>query len=259
MRALLREPLVHFVVLGALVFCAQWLLSGDDERVIEVTANTRDRAAGEYEKRTGREPSAAEADALVERWVEDEALYRKAIELGLDKNDPVIRQRLVTKMRFLLRTAREPSDAELQTYLDAHRARYDAPGRFSFAHVFSKTKPAGVKVQQALAAGASPKGLGAPFPLGSQVTRQTAEYIGARFGERFVASLGGAERGVWVGPIESSFGWHAVRVNAQELGQPVALVAVKAAVRRDYLEEAREAAQVQAVEALLDEFEVRLP
>ena len=130
MRRLLREPLLHFLLLGALLFLAYgWLnragLAAPDEIVV-----SRSQVEGlvmQFERVWQRAPTAEERQALIDSWVRDEVFYREALAMGLEQDDPVVRRRLSQKVQFILDTGSAsgpPTDAELQAWLDAHADRY---------------------------------------------------------------------------------------------------------------------------------------
>src|SRR6185369_12271892 len=139
---LLREPLVHFLVLGAGLFLAAGLMSNGDGAEpgrIVVTTGQIEHLAGGYERVHQRPPLADELDGLIRDWVREEAYCREALALGLDRDDPVIRQRLRQKMEFVsddVAAAAEPTDADLQRYLDDHPDAFRLERRFTFSQVY---------------------------------------------------------------------------------------------------------------------------
>ena len=127
-RGLWREPLVQMVVLGVAIFAFDaWRRSGDtDPQTIEVTDTVRQHVASELKVRLGRAPSDEELEAGVQRWIDREVLYREALALGLDRDDPVIRDRLVRKVEFIQQSvapAIEVDDATLRFQLNRLRGR----------------------------------------------------------------------------------------------------------------------------------------
>jgi peptidyl-prolyl cis-trans isomerase C len=143
--SLLREPLVHFVVLGTALFLLYARVAPEPAHEIVVPASLVQGLVRDAERRTGRTPTPAEAEAMVERWIDDEVRYREALALGLDRGDLIVRRRLVQKMDFLLAGSTPvpaPTDAELAAWLAAHPDQYAAPDRLSFEHVFAAARPA---------------------------------------------------------------------------------------------------------------------
>ena len=167
---LFREPLVHFFLLGALLFGVQRLLTGNP-RVILVTPGLEAELARQFQDAQGRTPDAAELAAKLHEWEHDEALFREALRRHLDRDDPSVRSVLVDKMRALAAfevPQRSPSEAELQSWLTAQRSRYETPLRYDFEFVkFPKAEGNAAadleRFEQALRAGASPSSLQRPI------------------------------------------------------------------------------------------------
>ena len=135
--AWLHEPLVHFLVLGALVFGADQVMVGraDDPRSIVVGADVDSQARQVFKAARGRDPEASELTALRQVWLDNELLYREGLALGVDKGDTVIRERVIFKALSIVdaNTRRPPvDDAVLRAWFEKHRARYDEPARYDF-------------------------------------------------------------------------------------------------------------------------------
>lgn len=161
------EPTLHFFVLGLLLFALHRALVGDP-RTIVVTPGLEAELARRFEDLHGRAPSALELGAELRQWKRDEAVFREARRLGLDRDDPTVRGALVAKMRAIAAAevvAREPSDAELQRWLAAHRELYETPLRYDFEYVaFSRAAADAAaereRFERAVRDGAGPATLG---------------------------------------------------------------------------------------------------
>lgn len=267
-RSLLREPLVHFAALGALIFVgAQLLEDAEDEEdaraPIVVTDHLRDTLAEDRFRRVGERPEGEELDALVTGHVRDEALYREALRLGLDQGDTIVRRRLVQKMEFVLQGAAEvaePSDEDLASYLEAHAEEFRAPMRVAFEHIYLSRDARGddlaqdaAAVREALAGDdpSSAPQLGDPFIAGARFALATEGDIAGRMGVEFAAAVTAAEVGVWTGDLESSYGLHIVRVTEREDARARPLDEVREAVLRGWLADARERAAEEAVQEIV--------
>ena len=140
----LAEPAVHFFALGVLLFVAHRVFVGPPRTVV-VTPGLKAELARRFQDTNGRAPSVAEQVAEVRNWETDEALFREALRHHLDRDDPGIRTILVDKMRALAVyevPKREPTDAELDAWLAAHRSLYETPPRYDFEFVtFPKGEP----------------------------------------------------------------------------------------------------------------------
>ena len=250
-RPLWREPLLHFVLLALGILGAEQLLARpagpapvvlDDAFVAGLQAEARERG---------------DAGDPVARWLAEEALFREALALGLDRGDPIVRRRLVQKMEFLLRSelaAGEPSEAELEALLARDRERYQPPLRVAFEHVFFDGErhadaPASARASLAGAGGSDPAG-GDPFLLGSTFSLAPVSAHAARLGASFAEGLAEAPAGTWHGPVVSTYGAHLVRVTAREESTAPTVDAVRPALRAAWARETEETRLRAAIDAL---------
>lgn len=269
LRTLLREPLVHFILVGFVLFAAGEIhRTRDDAHRIVVTPQREAHLAARYELQFGARPDARTLTQLVERDVEEEMLFRRGIALELDKDDEIVRRRIVQKMRFLLEdlsAPTEPSDAELSAYYQAHAARYAAPPRLTFSHVYFSCAEgehaAHERASQALYLLSSGKvqvnELGDPFPDSYHFSAYEPEQVDRLFGRtEFSEAAVSAPLGRWVGPYRSAYGWHLVRVDARSEAQQLQLATVRDRVRTDYLLDAQARTNATAFDSLAREFAV---
>jgi hypothetical protein len=246
MRRLLGEPLLHFLVFGALLFALYAAVNRDAPGAPDEIVVDRARAenlAAQFERVWQRPPTAEELHGLVDGFVREEVLYREGIALGLDRDDPVVRRRVGQKMSFLAdaQAPAEASDTELQAWLDAHEGEYRVEPRTSLRQVYFDPARRGARLDADLAAarGALAAERGAepgdatllPATLDSASTSELAR----GFGEEFAEAVSALPVGGWHGPVASSYGVHLVEVRAREPGRTPALAEVRAAVERDLL------------------------
>lgn len=266
-QALRREPLVHFLLAGALLFGLYALVADPHQAepdAITVTAAQVEALAAGFARTWGRQPDPAELDELIDEYVVEELFYREALALGLDRDDTVIRRRLRQKMEFLADAApAEASDAELAAHLAAHPDRFAAEPRTSFVQVFLAADRPGVAEVAAqllarLEAGAvaDPLVLGDPTLLPSGLEAATPRDIDSVFGPDVTAALAAAPVGRWSGPVRSGYGWHLVRVTARTAATVPDLAAVRPAVLADWQEAQRRAAVAASVAALRAKYRV---
>ena len=215
-----REPLIHFLALGALVYLAlTWGGTPVDpaSRVIAVGPEQQAQIALSFERTMGRAPTDAELDAGIEKYVRDEVLYREALRLGLEDDDAVVRQRLISKMDMSAgfgAQAGEPGDAVLRAFFEANLARYAGPAAVSFDQLFFDSQ---ADASAALIAGPQ---AGQRIDLPASVEDMPMREVQSRFGELFARTLTPLEPGDdWQGPLPSGFGWHLVRLRDRELGE----------------------------------------
>jgi peptidyl-prolyl cis-trans isomerase C len=268
-RRLLREPLVHFVLLGVALFVLQRAVApAGDDREIVVPASLADGLARDYARRAAHEPTPEEREKLLQRWIDDEVLYREALALGLDRDDVIVRRRLVQKMGFLLEGSAPvpaPTDADLAAFFAANAQRWARPDRVSIEHVFASYGTPGVEAEDRvtawipeLAAGRSPASFGDPFMRGRVMTRASEDQLAGGFGADFAKAVIALPEGVWSGPIASSYGAHAVRVTERVPGSVPSLAEIRDAVEKDWRDEQRESLDRQAVETLRRQWSVRI-
>ena len=272
MRSLLREPLVHFLVAGALLFALYAGLTGSDgDRSHRIVVDEERVAllARSFERTWLRPPSAAELRGLVEDHVTEEILYREALALGLDRDDPVVRRRMRQKMEFLNLEvpASEPGEEELRAYLAAHPERFRAPTRLSLEQLFldpASPRPVSERAAELLgrlSAGEGPEGLGDPTLLPRQLEDVTPAELAGSFGPAFAEAVAEAPVGAWSGPWPSAFGAHLVRVAGRAAPGAPELGEVRPALEREWQAERREQATQRFYRSLREryEVEVRMP
>jgi hypothetical protein len=213
-NALRREPLVHFLALAALLFVAYDLLTPAEPRSIVIERASVDALARQQEELLGRPLSEDERRALVESAIDDEVLLREAYRRGLDR-DAVVRRHLVQKMRFILgEEAPEPTEAQLEAYLEANRERYRTPPAVTVDHVFyadHAAVPDTLLVQ--LENGVEIEGLGdSLFMLGNTLPRYSLRDLIGLMGPEVARRVFELPAGGWHGPLQSERGVHFVRV-----------------------------------------------
>jgi hypothetical protein len=225
-RPLLREPLVYFILVGALIFGVDGALRRDVE-TIRITPSVREEITRTLRVRLARSPEPNELQAELENWKQEQALYREGAKMGLLNGDPVVRAHIATK---LLQIAAErnvlppPTDAELRNYLDLHRSKYTSDPTFDFEQVFishtrTDARAHAEEVLSALRGGASPEGLGDWFPRGTQFHRESVSDIFLLLGDQAAKELPGYAAGEW-NLVPGPRGFHAVRVTGVDRGEP---------------------------------------
>lgn len=273
---LVREPLVHFLVLGAGVFVLQALVNPGavTRRTTQIDVGTDELAwiTTTWLQQYRRPPSESELRGLVDDYVRNEVLYREALAMGLDRDDIIIKRRMVQKMGFLAEdaaTERPATRAELERFFTANAERYRLPARLTFTHVYFSTDRRGeaaradaervlVTLRRAGAPARAPD-LGDRFMLQYDFAERAPDEVAQLFGGMFAESLFALPQTPdWQGPVTSSFGLHLVRVIARTPGRMPALDEVAAAVGQDYDLERRNAANARRYAALRDRYTVRI-
>ena len=245
MARIVREPFVHFALLGAAIFIAYRVLAPApvNDAEIVVTADRIAALGAQFSgMNNGRPPNDQQLRGLIERHVRDEMLYRDALALGLDRDDPVVRNRILQKAEILRGDALsvEPSDADLQRYLDAHRDEFDIPARLSFEQVYFDPAKDGdsvdavmARARRSLAAGVRADA-GDRTLLPSAMSRVSPGDISTQFGESFTRALSEIADAAWHGPLISAYGAHLVRITWRGEPTSATLDNARAVVTREW-------------------------
>jgi hypothetical protein len=251
--SLLREPLLHFLAIGAALFLFfHWSGgSGQGASRIVVTAGQIAALEAGHARTWRRPPTEAELKGLIDEYVREEIATREAMAMGLDRDDTVIRRRLRQKFEFSAEDqleARPPTDAELQAYLETYPDRFRREPRLSLRQVHLGPQRGAAlqddarRLLERLATAGPPvdvAALGDSRLLPPTLERAALGEVARTFGDEFAGAVLKLEPGRWAGPIRSSYGLHVVIVDAREGGQMPALADVRPLVERDYMAERR--------------------
>jgi hypothetical protein len=250
-----REPLVHFLLIGAGLFLLFGWRSGPaslpagqagpQSAKIVVPQGDIDQMIATFTRTWQRPPTEEEVKGLIEDFVRNEIYYREALAMGLDRDDSVIRRRMRQKMEFILEdiTAQtEPTDEELLAYMKKHPDSYLVDPQIAFRHVYvnvdKRGKNAEADARQILAqlnAGADPGTVGDPILLDAEIRLSPLWDIKKQFGEEFGRNLLALKSGKWEGPVRSGFGLHLVLVTKRVGGRLPDLKEVREMVKRDWV------------------------
>ena len=258
-RAMMREPLLHFLLGGLGLFLLFNLVSdsnriADDE--IVVTAGQIEHMVSIFKKTRQREPVADELSGLIDNFITEEILYREAKAIGLDQDDTIIRRRLRQKMEFLLDdfTVVEPSDEDLQLFLDNNPDRFRADALISFKQVylneFSRDKAKDLLATLQSGAVDNPDELSESHLLPYRLDFASETAVSAQYGETFKTILFDLDVGRWVGPIESPFGLHLIQIEKIVAGRIPTLPEIQKEVERDWLADFRSTAQREILDQM---------
>jgi peptidyl-prolyl cis-trans isomerase C len=228
MTRLLKDPLVHFLAIGAALFAfAAWrgqsIGAGKEQIVISSAQVEQARDAAALLQ--GRPLTEAELAALIEPAIRDEVLYREALALGLDEEDDEVRRRLIEKMQYLTQDTADPepsSEAELRAFYDASRERFEVPELVTFDQVYFSPGTRGDALRgdvdaglAALRAGRPPVEVGDRTPLRETYQDAPREQVEVLFGDALAEAVFTLAPGDWTGPFESDFGQHLVRLRGR--------------------------------------------
>jgi parvulin-like peptidyl-prolyl cis-trans isomerase-like protein len=271
MRRLLREPLLHFLLLSIALFGVYALArdkASDRTGQIVVTQSQIEQLVIGFTRTWQRPPTAEELTGLIEDRIREEVLYREAMSMGLDRDDTIVRRRLRQKLEFLIPDLASqiapPTERELEAYLQQHADKYRGAPTVSFEQVFfdreRRGKSAWTDAVSALTRLNGPRGsavnldtVGDASLLPIELTRSQESEVARLFGGTFSQSLVKVPPGRWAGPLESSYGLHLVLVREQVAGLVPQMASVREAVLRDLQAERRQ----QALDAAYAKFRTR--
>ncbi len=261
--SLLREPLVHFLVLGLLIFAVDYYMRppADSRRTINVDAKVENTLVTLFKDGQGREPTQEEVDRLVKRWLLNEIYYREALALGLDQGDAMIRSRLVLKMRDVLLNnlvLDPPSDDTLRAWFEANRKRYDTPKRYDIVQFLVADAKSGSRQQAEKLLPVSSGGDTVPEAYANAVRRytgRTRENIADLFGDSFASDLLDRADAGWR-VIGSRKGWHIARVEAVHPAVAADFKKMKLQVKADYGEAQRTIAAFEAIKEIRSRYTI---
>lgn len=274
----LREPLWHFLLIGALLFgLSAWRNRGPagpaGGQRIELTEADVAQLAAEWRAQGLPEPGPERMQSLLDAKIREEVLYREALALGLDQDDVIVKRRLAQKLDFLaedLSALREPGREELHAWFTAHAPDFALPPRATFRHVYFSLDEHGEKTRDVAAAALAKiagrpadapeaAALGDPFMFQNAYADRTPDQVAAGFGGKFAAALFALPPGAWAGPIESGFGWHLVFIEALTPGHVPEFAETEAEVKAEWVASQRAELKERAYAALRAKYEVVLP
>ena len=275
-QRLIREPLVHFLLIGALLFGIHTYIHttnvANRSDVITVSPQLIAQLSKTWERQWKRPPTARELQHLVESNVQEEVLYREALAMNLDQNDTIVRRWLVQKMDFLSRDMIppvEPTDEEIQAYFEEHAQDYVQPARVSFSHIFFDADRRGEKAKSDAVAALNQLNAEKPIPdrapqlgdrfmLNYDYTAQEPLDVRQYFGKTFTDELFALKPDQWQGPVESGYGLHLIRVSDRRPEQPAELSQVYQDVKRTLMDERRIEANDAFYQALLSKYKLKI-
>jgi parvulin-like peptidyl-prolyl isomerase len=274
----LREPLFHFLLIGALLFAVDHYvnpvgIAAPSSKQIQLSVDDLGQLVLLFQAQWRRQPTPDELSRLVEQKVQEEILYREGLAMGLDKDDTIVKRRLAQKLQFLaedVAAAREPDTAELKSWFEKNKAKFAQPSRVSFRHLYfspdrrgqharddaakALAKLAG-QPQDAKMAGS----LADPFMFQDYYRDRAPDYLGKEFGPQFAGAVAKLAPGSWQGPIESGFGWHLVFVDTVIPGRVPAFEEIEPDVKTAWLGQQKSQAWEKAYKEMRAKYTVLLP
>lgn len=268
----LREPLFHFLAIGAGLFLLFGLVGGAGENRtdrIEVSAVQVELLAEGFARTWQRPPTPQELNGLVEDHIREEIYYREAMAMGLDRDDTIVRRRMRQKLEFFtddILASIEPPEEELRTYLSEHPEKFQVAGRVTFEQIYFNRDRRGdsavsdaeklLRRLQAADSKVEPGTLGDPLLLPVEYDDVSQDEVVSRLGRQFAESLDELPIGRWAGPIESGYGFHLVLITDRQPAEAPAFDEVRPVVVREWRAEQREEAKEAFYQGLRGRYEV---
>ncbi|GAA3065053.1 peptidylprolyl isomerase [Rhizobium viscosum] len=277
-QRLLSEPLLHFVVVGVVVFGGYRLFTPMPEEVVDqqkiiLTKDDVRQLAVTWLAQGRPAPTPDEMQSLMDQKVTEEILFREAVSLGLDRDDEIIKRRLAQKMDFLaadLATLDEPSNAQIEEWYAKRSDRFALSPHLSFRHLYFSFDKHGEAAREAAEAAIpsvsgkpadSPEvaSVADPFMFRNYYGDATPDQMAKEFGPDFAKALFTLKPGSWQGPVQSGYGWHLIWVDSIEPGRVPAFEEVAPAVKSAWLDERYAEVKSNALREMRSRYVVSLP
>lgn len=268
-----KEPLFLFILAGILLFISYSALDNylnRDENIVYVSNNEINQLEQSWESRWNRPPTPTERQGLIDQLIKETVLYKTALEMGLDKDDRVIRGRMVQKLEFLgndLIRSPQPSEQDLVTFYDKHRQQYIPEEMIIITHIFfnpdKREDETLADADKALVALSSRgefdgdlTGYGDAFMLQNYYPNRTEREIRKLFGVGFAESVFKLEPGTWHGPVLSGYGTHLVYVHSHQKSEIPAFTVVREQVKTDWMVDMQKKLNDRYIEGLMTRYEI---
>jgi len=271
---LIKEPLFHFLLLGALLFGLYFLITdqqpGENHNQIVITAEDIGQIKALFAKQWQRPPTDQELQGLIDSHVREQVFYREALALGLDKGDTIVRRRLAQKMEFIIADVslpKVPAEPALRGYYDKHPDRYQAPARITFVHIYLNPDQRGGQTEaeanamldalrESSAGAEQHASLGDRFMLEYEFTDRSVDEIERNFGQEFADNIVKLTSNQWHGPVESGYGIHLVYLSEIVPAARRSFDQVRKQVQTDYLFDLRREANDKVYAKLRERYEI---
>lgn len=256
----LREPLLHFLVLGGLLFAVDHALvaRGDDPHTIVVSAEVDSEAIATFTAARGHQPNKEELDALRRVWLDNEVLYREGLALQVDKGDTAIRERVIFKALSVIDSnvkLPKVTDDELRKWFEAHREKYDEPSRYDFDEAALAGEPTEQQVRDFV------KDLNSGTPgdakAGLRVFKgRPQSNLVQSYGQAFADALAKAPPAEWQA-LHTKDGWRAMRLNTITPAKPAVFETLRGVIQQDWTDATASEQRSAAVHALAKKYTIK--
>ena len=257
--AWLREPLLHFIVIGGLLFGIDHALvsKADDPHTIVVGADVDTEAFATFKAARGRDPNPQELEALHRVWLDNEVLYREGLALQVDRGDPAIRERVIFKALSVVDSnVKLPpvDDKVLRAWFEAHRDKYDEPARYDFEEAALSGTNSERTVREFVVS--LNNGTPGDAKAGLRVfkARPHSNLVDS-YGADFAKTLESAQPGTWQA-LQTREGWRAMRLDATTPPKPAVFEQVRGVVLQDWTDATASEQRTAAVRALSKKYKI---
>ncbi|WOJ94569.1 peptidylprolyl isomerase [Congregibacter variabilis] len=248
MKRLLKDPVLIFFVLGALLFVLFGLLQREESTPIVLSNGAQALLVSEWEMLTGRSADSNDVQRIVEDYYERELLFREGLSRELYASDPSIRELIIELMQQQVTgEILEPSGKDLVNFYTDNIDRYYSEATISFTQRLFRDAPQApdqllAQLNQGDVIGDDQLWQGKDFP------NYGVSMIRGLFGQSLLEVLEEISIAEWQGPYQSAEGWHYFRVERRDKPVLLSFERVKDQVMADYQAEAVSA----AVEAFVE-------
>jgi hypothetical protein len=276
MNKFLREPLVHFLLLGVLIFAAYGWLSRDlqSEEEIFISRGQQEHLVNMFSRTWQRPPTPQEFQGLLKDYLRQEIAYREAVKMGLEQGDIIIRRRMRQKLELLtdeIVSFSKPGDTDLQAYLEENQEVFRLEPVFDLRQIYISLDKRGTGADEYAqnlldqlhkdkgeGALADWRELGDSLPLPAELKSARSSEISRQFGQQFADSLTGVEQGKWTGPVLSGYGLHLVMIDQFTPARDPALEEVRERVKIEWMEKRRRNATDELYDQLAKKYQIEI-
>jgi hypothetical protein len=255
MKQIIKEPIIWFVLIALLLFIAESTITPDlDPIILNDKVTTRISALWTAQMR--QPPSQEELNALVDDWVNEEMFYREALRLGLDRNDTIVRRRLVQKYNFLMEEIDEQgiTEKDLLDFYQSNLKQYQLAQRITFSSILFKTDEDAVASLDTLAKGGDWHTLGTATLLPNRYVKKTTQEIGYALGAEFASGIADITESTWSGPVISSYGYHLIKIEHRLPAETVPFESIADKIHYDLVKKKAEVNLQLSAEALRNRY-----
>ena len=270
MKKFLKEPLVHFMLLGAFIFGYYYLTNDaeESESAIVIDDAEYDYLLSLWKNQWPREPNEDDIKAFLDQYLRQEVFYKEALALNLDHNDIIVKRRLAQKMEAvsndLNAMIKPPTDDDLRAFYASNQDLFQLPPSYTFQQVLFLNNEPNLSAQVENSKNALNSGAEIPamrklkLSLSNQWEDSSPAEISKAFSVDFALALDSLLMNQWVGPVASGFGQHLVFISRKDSAKSADFEDIKPYVLKEYEYQTELETQEQIYRELLEKFGVKI-